>query len=222
MNCLFCGKELKKYGKSHQTYCKLNPNRKKTYNEDWNEEKRSKHSKIMKEKNTNAKRVYSEEQRAKISIRSKETNLKYWTAENKKKQSDLMKQIVLNKPESYSSKNVCVRTKSIEFVDSFGNNTKLSGNWELIVAEHLNSKNIKWTNKIKKPFNYFWNEKWHFYFPDFYLPELNVYIEVKGFERERDRMKWKYFPEKLFVLKLKEIQNIINGTFNILDYIGLI
>lgn len=46
----------------------------------------------------------------------------------------------------------------------------------------------------------------------FYLPELDLYIEVKGYERERDLAKWKVVPN-LRVFKLKEINAIKNNTF---------
>lgn len=52
------------------------------------------------------------------------------------------------------------------------------------------------------------------YFPDFYLPNLDLYIEVKGYERERDLAKWSQFPEKLIVLKKQEIEEIKKGTFS--------
>ena len=54
-------------------------------------------------------------------------------------------------------------------------------------------------------FEYEWENKIHLYFPDFYLPDYDIYIEVKGYERERDRCKWKVVPN-LLVLKKKEIE----------------
>jgi hypothetical protein len=48
------------------------------------------------------------------------------------------------------------------------------------------------------------------------LPTLNVYVEVKGFETERDRAKWTHFPEELIVLRKKEIEEIKKGTFRLI------
>ena len=64
-----------------------------------------------------------------------------------------------------------------------------------------------------KGFNYTWNGN-RTYFPDFYLPSLNLYVEVKGYETERDTAKWSQFPKKLFVIKAKEIKEIRKGIFN--------
>jgi predicted nuclease of restriction endonuclease-like RecB superfamily len=56
------------------------------------------------------------------------------------------------------------------------------------------------------------------YFPDFYIESLDLYVEIKGYETERDRAKWFQFPHKLVVLKLDEINQIKNGTFSGLVY----
>jgi len=40
------------------------------------------------------------------------------------------------------------------------------------------------------------------------LPLYNKYIEVKGYERERDICKWNDFPNELVVFKLREIDLI--------------
>ena len=51
------------------------------------------------------------------------------------------------------------------------------GKWELNVAKILNKQNIIWNNKTYLTYNTDIQRTYH---PDFYLPELNVYIEVKG------------------------------------------
>lgn len=37
------------------------------------------------------------------------------------------------------------------------------------------------------------------YTPDFYLPDLDLYIEVKGYETDKDRSKWSQFTNNLEV-----------------------
>ena len=32
------------------------------------------------------------------------------------------------------------------------------------------------------------------YFPDFYLKEFDLYIEIKAFSKEKDKLKWEQFP----------------------------
>lgn len=150
----------------------------------------------------------SEITRKKIGDASRISNKIYWESEeNRKKQSIAMKKAVLDNPDSYSLKNISGRVKSYDFFDSYGNKTKLKGKWEVKVAEFLNEKNIEWTN-IVSPTSYYWNDDWHLYFPDFYLKEYNLYLEVKGYERERDKCKWAYFPFKLLKIKLIDIKDL--------------
>lgn len=62
------------------------------------------------------------------------------------------------------------------------------GTWELFIAERLNQHGIKWFrgNALKYRDH---NNMTHRYSPDFYLPDKNVFIEVKGYFSERDRTK---------------------------------
>jgi len=113
-----------------------------------------------------------------------------------------MKRIVADDPESYSTNNVSGRVKNIEY-----NGYKVKGSWELIVAQVLDKYNITWTNNVSG-YEYYWNGTKHLYFPDFYLPEYNVFIEVKGYQRDRDLCKWKDFPYDLMILKENEINEL--------------
>ncbi len=61
-------------------------------------------------------------------------------------------------------------------------------------------------------FKYEWNgERW--YHPDFYIPSLDLYVEVKGYETDRDRAKWLHFPKKLCIIRQVEIRQIRKGCF---------
>jgi len=84
---------------------------------------------------------------------------------------------------------------------------KVKGKWELRVTEFLNRNNIKWTNSIH-PFNYFWKEKWHLYFPDFYLIDLDKFIEVKGYKTDRDVEKWKSVDKELIIIDKSNLDNL--------------
>jgi hypothetical protein len=66
---------------------------------------------------------------------------------------------------------------------------KLRGSYELKMANFLNEKKILWTNKARLLYKD--GEKFRNYFPDFYLPELNKYIEVKGWFNEESKLKIK-------------------------------
>lgn len=205
MNCEYCNKACKSKTSyvQHRLRCSSNPDRLRL--NEWTTERREQHSSIMKRAHNNSNRVYSDETLAAISARSKEFNSRYWTVEQKQAHSELMRNIVVTNPESYSVKNVSGRVKMIDY-----NGVLLKGTWEVLVAKWLDDNTIKWTNKVDG-FDYKWNNKIHLYFPDFYLPDLDMYIEVKGYERERDRCKWNSFPKHLKVLKLNEINLIKLG-----------
>lgn len=63
----------------------------------------------------------------------------------------------------------------------------VQGTWEKRFAEYLNQNNIKWDRFSIKYDNH------RRYTPDFYLPEFNIYIEVKGWMKDRDIEKMKKF-----------------------------
>lgn len=151
------------------------------------------------------KNGYSEIVRNRLSNNAKNF---YANEENRILQSKAMKEAVLANPDSYNANNVCGRVKNVEFMGK-----KLKGTWELLVAQFLQDNNIKW-DIVSVPFPYMWEDNWHLYFPDFYLPELDLYLEVKGFERERDKCKWKSI-KNLRIIRNKEIKEIKNGTFRI-------
>jgi hypothetical protein len=206
--CNFCNRECINPNslRNHERLCKENPNRQimTGYNP-------RNTGKVGKNQHTKAKElgtvyVVSQETRDKLSKAATEQNATKWTDEQRHKHSIVMREAVLNNPESYTSNNVCGRVKIEDYKGE-----KFHGKWELMVAKWFDSNSIRWERKIK-PFNYFWNNKWHLYFPDFYLPDLDKYVEVKGFKRERDVCKWSVVPN-LLVLQKKEIEEIQKGSF---------
>lgn len=86
-------------------------------------------------------------------------------------------------------------------------NNKFYGKWELEYAKWLDKNNIKWL-KNKKIFNYIFEGKKRLYTPDFYLIDEDCYIEIKGYETDKDRAKWEQFPETLKILKGKELKKL--------------
>jgi hypothetical protein len=121
------------------------------------------------------------------------------------KHQESMKRAVENNPESYSSSNRG-RTKQI-IVDGI----KLQGHWE--VDFYLWAKEAGLNPKRPtESFVYNWNGV-RSYFPDFYIESLDMYVEVKGYETDRDRAKWSQFPKKLCIIKEAEIKQIRQGCF---------
>lgn len=215
--CKYCDSIRKNENslRNHERLCKHNSNRQELKSNFVEYNKRIQSGEISKmytNKFTKAKILglpkpkISEETRKKLSEAGKRI---VWTQEMRDYRSKVMKEVVLRNPESYSSSNICGRTKITEY-----NGFKLNGSWELEVAKWLDGLELNWTNKIVTPFEYQWQGKVHLYFPDFYLPEKNLYIEVKGYERDRDKEKWKVVPN-LLILKAKEIQQIRKGLYHL-------
>lgn len=173
----------------------------------WSDERKLNHSRIMKEKHGNATREYSVKERKAKSIKQIEFNKSYWTKEQRELHSLKMKETVLNSPESYLNNNIRgSRVKVYWGVDYLGNKVCFRGQWEVIVAEALTKEGIKWT-KDKLVGEYEWQGRKHLYFVDFYLPDLDKHIEVKGYETERDKAKY-LICSNLIILKEQEVNKI--------------
>ncbi len=218
MDCIYCKKVINNNGslKAHEKYCKLNPNREIKHSNFIQYNEKIKNGEVYKS-NTNQytkakalglKVTILDSTREKLSLANKN---RVWSEDQKKQHSIAMKEAVKNYPDSYTKNNVVGRVKNIEY-----NGIKLKGSWELIFAKWLDSNNIVWKHEYKS-FEYEWNGT-RLYFPDFYLPDLDFYVEVKGYETERDRCKWKVV-NNLIVLKKKDIEQIKKGKFN-LAHIG--
>lgn len=148
----------------------------------------------------------SDETRKKLSEASKKQK---HSEETKKKISEGIKKAIERNPNAYTSSNRG-RTKEIVY-----NGIKFQGRWELEFYQFCESNNIQ-ILRSNEWFEYEWNGT-RKYFPDFYLPEHDLYVEVKGYETERDHAKWSQFPNKLKVVKQNEIYAIRKGKFNWAD-----
>ena len=81
----------------------------------------------------------------------------------------------------------------------------LDSSWEKLFALRCIEKNIEWIkNQGQWGFNYKIDVKTHKYFPDFYLPKYDLWVEIKGREDKTDLIKWENFPHKLEILKSKK------------------
>lgn len=109
------------------------------------------------------------------------------------------------------------------------NNLFLRSGWEANILRLLNYRNQKW---IYEPKTFFFEGLKHGtvnYTPDIYLPEEDIWIEVKGFLKTEDKVKIrrfkKYFPEeskKLRVVvggeKTKTAEFFIKENIPIIEY----
>lgn len=79
---------------------------------------------------------------------------------------------------------------------------KMRSSWEIQYAEHLNSLGIIWQYEPRS----FLLSTGHRYFPDFYLPELNEWHEIKGWmspesQEKIDLFQKEYPDEKLIIIR---------------------
>jgi hypothetical protein len=97
------------------------------------------------------------------------------------------------------------RCLKYNYISPIAGDIKVDGSWELRFCEFADKKQLKW-KRNKKRFSYIKSDgKESTYQPDFYLEDYKCYIEVKGYETDLDKVKWSQFPEKLIVLRKKEI-----------------
>lgn len=199
LKCKFCHRDEKsnKSKSQHELYCKSNPEgqkRKPSYG-------------MLGKKGSNqfikgtAKPMT---EAGKEAIRELNRN-RPWTAETRAKHSASMKKAVENNPEAYSSSNRG-RVKQIEY-----NGIKFQGNWELDFYKWCVTNNVL-CERNTKGFKYEWNGT-RTYFPDFYLPEKDEYVEVKGYQTERDTAKWNQFPNTLRLILKEDIMKIRRQEF---------
>jgi hypothetical protein len=201
MNCQFCCKEVKNNNakSQHELYCSENPN-KKTKIPSYGMLGKSGSNQYIK----GTANPLSEETRRTLAENAKN---KIWDTEARAKHSIAMKEAVAKYPESYTSSNRG-RTKQI-----IHDGIRFQGKWELDFYLFCKTNNIKIVRSTEW-FEYEW-EGIRKYFPDFYLPDMESYVEVKGYETEKDRAKWSNFPKKLIIIRKLDIMNIRKGTFQL-------
>ena len=70
---------------------------------------------------------------------------------------------------------------------------KVQGTWQLKYAEYLNQNNISWirSRKVNLKYRLHQDDYLHTYYPDFYLPDSDQYIEIKGRYQQEHKIKMK-------------------------------
>lgn len=85
--------------------------------------------------------------------------------------------------------------------------------WELAYLIYQLEHNIN-IEPVSTGFKYIWNDSIHTYFPDFYLPDENVYIEIKGYYSERSIEKTNQFKGNLKILRYRDLQIYLQYVIN--------
>ena len=76
------------------------------------------------------------------------------------------------------------------------------------LSQILDANNINWKrNWVKFPYE---DDEGNirYYIPDFYLIDKDEYVETKGYETDKDKLKWKAFPHKLVILKWNDLKRL--------------
>ena len=216
--CEYCKKEYKNQNalNSHKIRCKLNPNMKY-----WRTapEKGKGHKAWNKglSKDTDERIKKIGETFSKKAKNGEYKNLSHpHTKETKELLSKIRSNYLAKAENAGGFKDVgWYKIKNIE-----NNEYVVRGLWEYNVAKKLNEQNILW---IKNQYLYYFiNDIKKTYNPDFYLPELNEYIEVKGYFSKENKIKMDAIidqnPEtKIRFLQMKEYTNFINDKCNLFD-----
>lgn len=217
--CKYCGKICKNKNSlaQHEIRCKENPNKIKIvsnfveYNDSIKNGERKASNQFIKAKELGLPiPKMSDETKQKISNVWKGRK---HTKEAKEKISKTMQQVVKDKPDSYNGVNINGKVKKYKY-----KNVSLDGTWELTFAQYLDKNNIKW-ERPNKGIEYIWENTTHIYYPDFFLVDYNIFVEIKGFQTSRDIAKWKMI-NNLIVIKQNEIKQIQNNEYNIFSYLG--
>lgn len=197
--CQHC-KKLFKFLPNHIPYCQSNPNKIKRVSytighTPWNYGL----TKLTDERIKNATEKCAKTKQSLPKISRK------WSDEEKRNHSSKMKQVVLDNPHSYNGTTKNRSCKIYEY-----NGTKLTGTWEVMFAMWCDEHKIIW-ERPTTPIPYVWNGN-RLYYPDFYLPEYDFYIEVKGRKTDRDEAKWAAV-KNLLVIEKHEIHQIKNRSY---------
>ena len=220
--CRFCGKECVGNNslRNHERLCRENPDRQtidhnnfENYNKEVRLGLRKGSNQYVKAKESGLpKPEVSEKTRMKLSALAK--NRRH-SEETRCKISERMKNAAENNPEHYSK---CHNRRG--FKHEWYNGYYLDSSWELDVAKYLDRNNILW-EKPRNGFRYEMDGEEHLYYPDFHLIEYDRYIEVKGFERDKDLIKYRTI-ENLILIREKEINMIREGGYDIFKILGRI
>ena len=171
-SCKFCGKKMNKGGLiAHEPYCKLNPNK----------EHRKSYTIGISSKGRQKKTTFKCEYCSKeweTTLAGYKTHIRFCdknpsgekrkghphTEDTKKRLSASAKRNNLGGWHT---------SKSILY-----NGVQLDSSYEIEFAKDLDKNNIKWIRP--EPFKYMLNGEEHKYYPDFFLPEKDIYVDTKN------------------------------------------
>lgn len=91
-----------------------------------------------------------------------------------------------------------IRGKNIEYIDRKGNRLLMKSTWEYKFAIYLDGLNVDWEYETKSFELLMPDGKTSFYFPDFYIPDTDEFIEVKGRWYPHSKIKFECFLDQYY------------------------
>jgi hypothetical protein len=126
---------------------------------------------------------------------------------------DMCRTIASNSIRTYQNGS---RKPSWYFCKEQQKNVLLESSWEVEIAKLLDASNIKWIRP--KPLEWFDGNKKRFYYPDFYLPEQNMYLDPKNpFCMERDKNKLNFFKNANLPLVVGDLLKVKEYILSLLS-----
>lgn len=197
--CKYCGKECKNKNSliQHEIRCKENKNRINVYIKGFNEGRIAWNKGLTKASSESIKRSSEKYKQNKLLGLHKIKVNPMEDPNNRKKISETCLQ---------KSKNGTWHTSLAKYMHINYKGVDLHGSWELKYAQYLDKNNISW-ERCKDRFPYEYENNIHYYTPDFFLPLLDKYVEIKGYTTNKDYAKWDQFPKDrtLEILKEKDL-----------------
>ena len=96
----------------------------------------------------------------------------------------------------------------------------MDSTWEVAAAKRLDDLGVQWERDKNIRLNYLTRGKRkRYYIPDFYLPDYDLYIEVKGYWTDAARHKMKDVQERnpVRILLLESLSEISELQLKMLD-----
>lgn len=205
--CQYCGKECtsKNSLSNHERLCQNNPNRQLSEIEIYNKKKQEG---IYSGTNQYIKAKQLGLPKPEISEETREKFRKVWLG---KKLPDEMKNNIRNSVKSNIENDTWHNSFGIK---CYYKDICFDSSWEVEFAKFLDNKNINWI-RPKNSFKYIFENSEHSYYPDFYLSDYNLYIEIKGIPVDKDYAKWEQFPEQLDIYDMEDLYKL--GIFKSFD-----
>ena len=110
-------------------------------------------------------------------------------------------------------------SKRSDYTTVDGATVSMDSTWEVACAKHLDELGIRWIRNPSMKLKYTTRgRRARNYIPDFYLPDHDVYIEVKGYWTDAAKHKMNDVqarnPVRIIILEsLEEIENVSLKTF---------